>query len=199
MHPDDATLVAALLQKNEAAFVGLVARVQPKMRRAARRIVDDDQAADDVVQESWRRVLKHLPRFTGDSRLDTWIVQIAINRARTRRAQQQRETLSSSLPQADERDPLDGAFTVIGSWRVSPQAADRRASDRELAGLVVSALARLPERERLAVSLRDVDGLDNAEAATALGVSDANLRVILHRGRTRLRQLVLEQTGSVDL
>lgn len=195
MHPDDERLVRALLLKDEAAFVVLVTRLQPRLVAMARRIVGDEQAADDVVQETWGRVLKYLARFEGQSRLDTWITQIAINRARTRSASAKRDVPLSSFAGSDDRDPLEGAFTAIGRFRESPgtwqpAGPDARASDRELAAIVVAALQELPEQQRIAVSMRDVEGYDVAAVSAVLGITDDHQRVVLHRGRTRLRQLV---------
>ena len=202
MHPDDERLVRALLLKDEAAFVVLVTRLQPRLVAMARRILGDEQAADDVVQETWGRVLKHLARFEGQSRLDTWVTQIAINRAKTRSASAKRDVpLSSFGGGDDDRDPLEGAFTAIGRFRESPTTwvpvgPDARASDRELASLVVAALQELPEQQRIAVSMRDVEGYDVAAVSAVLGITDEHQRVVLHRGRTRLRQLVAARMAN---
>ncbi len=200
MHADDAQVVQALLAKNEAAYVTLVKRLHPRLVAIARRIVVDDAAAEDVAQETWRRVLRSLPTFTGDARLDTWITQIAVNRAKTRREKQQRDVPLSSFAADDDKDPLEGAFNAIGRWRASPSASqglawtppspEDRAGLSELRARVDAALQQLPEQQRLIVTMRDVEGASADEAAAVAGVSAANERVLLHRGRTRIRQLL---------
>jgi len=87
---DERALVAALLRRDERAFVELVTRYQASMKRIARMYVPTDALADEVVQEAWEGVLKGLPRFEGRSSLSTWIFRILTNVAKTRGARERR-------------------------------------------------------------------------------------------------------------
>jgi RNA polymerase sigma-70 factor, ECF subfamily len=192
LHSDDAALVRSLRSGDERVFFVLVKRLQPRLVAMARRILGADADAEDVVQEAWRRVVAGLSSFEGRSRLETWIFQITINCARTRAASR-RERVARD----EDIDPLDGQFTWYGSWAkpiaswetssITPESAT---FERELRGLIDGALDLLPEQQRMVVFMRDVEGTDAEATAEALGVSLANQRVLLHRGRARLRQLV---------
>jgi len=189
MHPEDAEVVRALVARDEAAFLALVTRTHGKLVAVARRLLADEGAAEDVAQETWRRVLSSIGTFEGKSRLETWIVQIAKNRARTRLEKRRRELLSFD----DGPDPTTTWFDPFGQWRSSPAAWDAPDAGLELAEqrcILHDALLALPERQRLVVTLRDVDGLDAATTSETLGISAENQRVLLHRGRAALRDAV---------
>ena len=83
-------LVASLLRGDEAAFSALVERMHPRILRLCRRLVGSDAAAEDIAQDTWQAVLRGLPTFEGRSALETWILQIAINRARSRAVREAR-------------------------------------------------------------------------------------------------------------
>lgn len=190
MHPDDRALVDQLIARDSDAFRQLVSELHTRLVRIVRRIVSDEAAAEDVVQETWRRVVSGIQTFDGRSRLASWITGIAINRARTRRSADKRR---AELEQ-EAHSALDDIF-LLGQWRESPGRwgqADPEDSLREkrLLELVNECLAELPERQRMLVVLRDIEGFDGATAAQMLELSEENQRVLLHRGRARLRTAV---------
>src|SRR4051812_35840746 len=80
----DAELVAALCRRDEDAYLVLVRRHAPLMLRIARGMLPQ-QAAEDVVQDTWVAVLRHVDRFEGRSSFKTWLMRILVNTARTRR------------------------------------------------------------------------------------------------------------------
>jgi RNA polymerase sigma-70 factor, ECF subfamily len=186
----DRVIVEALLRGDEAAFVALVDRLHPRLVRLCRRFVAGDAAAQDAAQDTWQAVLQGLPGFAGRCALDTWILQIALNRARSRGV---REARVQPLD-----DGLEGRFSWLGVWRDPPRACGVEASpeavaaNRELVQLLAQALDGLPEQQRTVVVLRDVELLSAAEVCAVLELSEENQRVLLHRGRTRLRA-ALEQ------
>lgn len=192
MHAEDAALVQRLLAGNAAAFEGLVRALHPRLLRVIRRLGVGVEGAEDVAQETWQRVLGALDRFEGRARLSTWIVQIAVNQARTQRVRTGRE----DALEEDDADPLAGRFTSMGRWVEAPRPwtgdddPEAAVSRRQLRALVLDAMGKLPEPQRLVVQLRDIEGLDAIEVCAALSISEANQRVLLHRGRTRLRALV---------
>jgi RNA polymerase sigma-70 factor (ECF subfamily) len=191
MHPDDQQVVERLLARDSRVFAELVTSLHPRLVAMAERILRDEAAAEDVAQETWRRVSRGLSRFDGQSRLSTWIFSILVNRAKTHLARHQKETRRAAAL-SDEHDPFEGRF-LLGQWRESPRPwrseGDPEAElfGKELRALVELALNDLPERQRLVVTLRDIEGLDAAATCEALGLSEENQRVLLHRGRTNLR------------
>jgi RNA polymerase sigma-70 factor (ECF subfamily) len=187
----DERLLAALRGSEERAFEELVARYHGPLMRMARQYVSSSAIAEEVVQDTWVGVLRGLDRFRGASSLKTWIFSILINQATTRGARERRCIPVSSLHNGP--DTASGAssdrFAADGSWAVAPRPFDLpedRARILELRGRLRAALADLPERQRVVVALRDVEGFSSDEVSELLNVSPQNQRVLLHRGRTRL-------------
>lgn len=193
MHPDDAETVRGVLARDEATFEALVRATHPLLVAVARRILHDDAAAEDVAQETWRRVLLSIGKFEGKSRLSSWIVQIAKNRARTRLAAAKREPLVLD----DAPEPTAAWFDAFGQWHESPRGPDDGLERDARKKLLAIALDALPERQRAVVVLRDVEGLDAATASETLGISAENQRVLLHRARVALREAIVRAARTL--
>ena len=155
------------------------------------------QSAEDVVQEAWLGMLGGLARFEGRSSLRTWTFTILVNRARTRGAREARTVPQPPLatrgePNTDDwfpgpGDELARTWSSIDSssrWDTAPENA---ALSREALLQLDRAVSALPERQRQVVTMRDIEGMSADEVCTALGLSAANQRVLLHRARSALR------------
>jgi RNA polymerase sigma-70 factor (ECF subfamily) len=200
---DDHALVERLRAGDEPAFASLVDRYDRQLRGLARTFVRTDALADDVVQETWLAVLRGIDRFEERSSLKTWIFRILVNRARTRAVREARQVPFSSLATAEDSegpavDP--SAFTADGTWASPPPRLDVEPETQllagELRGRLADAVDTLPEQQRTVILLRDIAGLDGPEVADALGISEGNQRVILHRARTRVRDSLAEYVTS---
>ncbi|MGB8195968.1 MAG: RNA polymerase sigma factor [Acidimicrobiales bacterium] len=191
---DDAELLESLLGGNESAFTELVRRYHPTLVKVARYYVATAASAEDVAQDTWIAVLKGVERFEGRSSFKTWLLRICVNRARTTGVKEHR-----SIPvDTNESGPSVSAhrFDEGGVWSDPPvpftEAVDARLDNSALLGAVRDAIDTLGEPQQAVVTLRDVEGLSTQEVATLLGLSEANVRVILHRGRARVRAIVEE-------
>jgi RNA polymerase sigma-70 factor, ECF subfamily len=196
--PADAVIVARLRERHEDTFAALIDAWSPGMLRAARAYVADEHAAQDVVQEAWLGVLRGIGDFQERSSLRTWIYRILINRAKTRGVRDARSIPVSSLAPTDEdhRPSVDPARfqgpddPYPGHWRTQPPVWPSP-EDGALAGetrrYLAAALAGLPERQRIVVTLRDVEGYRSDEVCELLAITATNQRVLLHRGRAALR------------
>jgi RNA polymerase sigma-70 factor (ECF subfamily) len=196
--PADALIVTRLRARDEEMFALLVDVWSPGLLRAARAYVADEHAAQDVVQETWLGVLRGIDGFAARSSLRTWTYRILVNTAKTRGARDARTVpLSSLAPTDDDRGPTVAPDRFQGSgepypghWRAGPApwpAPENEALARETRHHLAAALALLPARQRLVVTLRDVEGYSSAEVCAILEVSPANQRVLLHRARATLR------------
>lgn len=191
--PSEARLLERLLARDEAAFVELVRRHQAGLVRLARAFVKTDAAASEVVQESWQAFLEGLETFERRASLKTFLTRIVANRARTRAVRDQRSTAFSELEDEEEGGlGLADRFGTTGKWLAAPlpwvaETAHSLVERREAMEALSRALEALPERQRVVVQLRDVEGLSSAEASEVLGVTEVHLRVLLHRARTALR------------
>lgn len=188
----DAELVEALCRRDEDAYLVLVRRHAPLMLRIARGMLPQ-QAAEDVVQDTWVAVLRHVDRFEGRSSFKTWLMRILVNTARTRRLRDSRTVCWSSLP--EDAPVWDRAARGVAAVEPGPE---RRAVAWETWTLLRAALDRLPERQRTVVVLRDVKGWTSEEVREALRLSAGNQRVLLHRGRARLRELLAPYVEGLE-
>ena len=193
--PDEHDLLAGLLAGDEEAFGQLVDRYYPVMLHVARGFVHDTSVAEEVVQETLLAVIEGLPRFEGRSSLKTWMFRILVNRAKTRGARQPRRVTfgflrsdrsshgNDSVP--PERTP---AFVATGSSTIDPTAP---VLHQELGEAICAAVDRLPARQRTVLVLRDIQGWTSLEVCEVLGLSDAHQRILLHRARTSVHDLLL--------
>jgi len=189
---DDDALVAGLRAGDEAAFVALVRRYQPALLRLVEATVGSRAVAQEVTQDTWLAVMRGVDRFEGRSSLKTWLFRIALNRARTAATKEHRAGRPEEID--DER------FDASGAWATPPEPWAERADDKlvaaQLASKVHGLLDDLPDAQRQVVLLRDLEGLPAAEVAALLGITDANQRVLLHRGRANLRRLLATEVVS---
>ena len=166
------------------------------MLRLALSFVSSQAVAEEVVQDTWLAVLRGLGRFEEGSSLRTWLFTILVNRARSTGVREAR-----TVPVADAGPVVDASrFGPNGAWAVPPEhwveEAENRIDAVKLSGLLRGGLDGLPVRQRDVVLLRDVEGMKSAEVCQALAISEGNQRVLLHRGRSKLRQ-VLERNREV--
>jgi RNA polymerase sigma-70 factor, ECF subfamily len=184
---DEEKLLALLRAGDEDAFGELVDRYHPRLLRLAQSIVTRRELAEEVVQETWIAVIRGVEEFEGRSSLRTWIYRICVNRARTAAGKEYRSALFDS----QEPDVDSTWFAAGGAWASPvepwPDAVDARVDAMALMPKVRAALEHLPFAQRLVVTLRDVEGLSSAEVCDVLSINEVNQRVLLHRGRNRLR------------
>lgn len=194
--PDpDNDLVARLRAGDEQAFVAVVRLHHDSMIRLASSLVPSAAVAEEVVQETWIAVLRGIADFQERSSLRTWVFRILVNRARTAGAKERR-----SVPVADPGPAVEAArFDASGQWASPPEQWLEDAEDRVHAGKIAdrirSAIDELPGRQRQVVTLRDVEGMSSEEVRSVLDISEINQRVLLHRGRSRLRQVIEAEFG----
>jgi RNA polymerase sigma-70 factor (ECF subfamily) len=191
----DAAVVAALRAGDELAFAALLDRYHGTMLRVARGYVATKEAAEDVVQETWLGVINGIDGFEARSSLKTWIFRILVNRAKTRGEREGRvRPFSSVVAEPGEPSVDPDRFIESGRWAgywATPPAHHSLPEARVLAGeagvQLADAVEKLPENQRIVISLRDIQGLSAPEVCELLSISEANQRVLLHRARSKVR------------
>ncbi len=165
---------------SHAALPHEIAKLLPRLRRFARTVTRHTEDADDLVQVAVERALRHAGQWQAGTRLDSWLFRIMKNawidevRARSRR---------DEVPMDDEAEDTRGVDDTA----------------RHIARLSVqTAMARLPEEQRLAVSLVLVEGLPYKEAADVLQVPIGTLTSRLARGRLALQALLVDAGGAAQ-
>jgi len=193
---EDARLVEELRRGKEEAFLALVQRHQASMLRVASTFVSTTAVAEEVVQETWLGVLHGLDGFQGRSSLRSWIFGILANCARSRGTRESRSAPFSSFAGPGEDEPAVDPSRFLGAdhprwpghWATPPeQWAEEKLATKETLEFVRRAIADLPPVQRQVITLRDVEGWTSAETCEALGISEANQRVLLHRARSKVR------------
>jgi RNA polymerase sigma-70 factor, ECF subfamily len=194
-------LLDGLRRGEEDAFADLVDRLHGSMCRVARGYVASDAVAEEVVQETWAAVVDGLGAFQGRSALKTWIFRILVNRAKTTGVRERRTVPFSALD-GDEAAPEGVADRLLahppggpGAWSAA-SGAHCEPETRVLAGearrRLFAALETLCPAQRAVVTLRDVEGLSAEAACDLLGLQPGNQRVLLHRGRARVRSALAD-------
>ncbi len=191
----DSELVDRLRAGDEDAFVALAGKYRAVMLSVALGYAPSRAVAEEVVQDAWVGVLRGIGSFERRSTFRTWLIRIVINRAVSAAARERR-----SVP-VDDMEPVINAsrFNAAGTWEVPPEPWADQVEDRlmaaKMATRVLAAIDELPPRQKEVVTLRDVQGMSSAEVCAALDISQANQRVLLHRGRSWLRQVIESEFG----
>jgi RNA polymerase sigma-70 factor, ECF subfamily len=197
---DETALTAALRDGDEAAFAQLVDQYAPSMLRVARRYVPSPEIAEEVVQETWIALLKGIDNFEGRSSLRTWLFAVMINIAKARGVRERRDAdaaiaafTGGTVDPARFRtadDPYPGHWKQGEVPSPFPETPEGSVLGNELVDVARRELDKLPDRQRMVVTLRDMLGFDSSEVCELLDISIANQRVLLHRGRAAVRQML---------
>lgn len=156
-------------------------RYNRRVFRVTRGILRDDAEAEDAVQDTWLAVYRHLGKLEAHAAFSSWLTRIAVRCALARVGKE------LTLESLDMLDEIDHAADDLG--------AEEAMEKKQVSMLLEQAMDSLPPSYRLALMLRDIEQMSGAEAAEALGVSEENLRVRLHRARAALRERLL---GDVE-
>jgi RNA polymerase sigma-70 factor, ECF subfamily len=175
--------VAAAKAGRQDAFAEIVERHSPVVYNLALRLVKDPHEAEEVLQETFISAFKALPKFEGRSQLGTWLYRIGYNAALMRLRKRRPPTDSLDEPVTTEEG--DSLPRELVDWGSIP---DDLLLNRELRTVLDAALDTLPESLRTVFVLRDIEGLSTAETAAALGLTETNTKVRLHRARLALRE-----------
>lgn len=177
----DVALVLAAKQGDMTAFEQLIKRHTSMVFRVAMHILASPEDAEDVLQEAFLKAFQHLNTFEERSRFSTWLTKIVVNSALMKLRSLRRSTLTSLDEESEDGSTL---VDTIADWRPNPEQLYRRT---ELSGILLGALASLPEGCRVVFLLRDVEGLSTAETAEMLQLTVNNVKSKLFRARLRLR------------
>jgi RNA polymerase sigma-70 factor (ECF subfamily) len=196
-------LVQALRRGDEAAFIAVVRQHHVAMVNVARVYLGHRDLAEEVAQETWLAVIEAIHRFEGRSTLKSWIFTVLTNKAK-RRAAQENRTIDLAAVEAGGGRGGDGRDRE-SSLRADPSAArgiwmassfedaatpERRVLSGEIRDLLEGAIDALPATQRLVITLRDIHGWKSKEVAGLLGLAPGSERVLLHRARVKIREIL---------
>ena len=157
------------------------------MLALAERMLRDRSLAEDAVQEAFISALRGLSRFEGRSSIKTWLHRITVNASLTKLRQLKRlgeQSIDEHLPEFDRQD-----CRIEAPWPYLATVQEILESD-ELRARVSAGIDELPDSYRIVLQLRDIEGYATGEVATLLEISEANVKVRLHRARAALKKLL---------
>jgi RNA polymerase sigma-70 factor (ECF subfamily) len=191
----DGDLILAARAGDYGAFEVLVQRYHERVHRLAFGLTKSEAEAEEAVQETFLSLFRNLHRFEGRSALGSWLYRIAVNAVlmgMRRRRRKPLLLLEESPREGDRASALAGPFPSLsesiwpaGDWARQPEA---KLLSRELGACIQAAIADLPDKYRLVLLLRDVDGQSNDEVAHTLGLTVPTVKARLHRSRLLVRQ-----------
>lgn len=174
----DEEVVARVLTGDTAVFELLMRRHNQRLFRLARAVVRSADEAEDIVQEAYVRAYAGLSRFEGRASVATWLARITLHEA-LRRRRRQKTVRALGTEDAEPRGVGDGSDAVV-----------ERAAGAEARALLTGAIDGLPAGLRAVVMLRLVEGISTRETAACLRMTEANVKVSLHRARKMLAESV---------
>ena len=205
--PDESELVDRLRRGDSTAFRDVVTAYQPALLRLAGTFVPSNAVAEEVVQETWIAVIRGIDRFEQRSSLKTWVTRILVNIARTKGVKERRTVPMGSLlsDAADNAAVSPDRFVGPpgkGAWAQPPARWSELPEEVVLSSatisLVIDTVRLLPEQQKWVVMLRDVEDWSSGDVCAALGLTEGNQRVLLHRGRSALRAMLEGQLGRAS-
>jgi len=183
---DDAELVAEYLDGRRFAFHELVDRYQARLLNFIYRTIGDRDRAEDLVQETFVRVYRHLHRFDPTKKFSTWIYTIASNLAKNELRNRSRNpmVLFQSIKKNWEADhrPLQ--------WEDTSYSPDDLFRKRHLRDQVERAVTELPEHHRVVFVLREMEGKTYEEISAITGVTLGTVKSRLNRARNKFAQII---------
>jgi len=205
---EERRLISGLRAGEESAFEEVVERYHRHLLPLATFYVANHAAVEEVVQETWLAVLEGIGRFEERSSLKTWLSRIVMNRAKTKGVRESRMMPFSALAdsETDEFEPAvdpsrfrGPGDPYPGHWSVAPDSwgsdPEKDLLSNEMMDVITRAIESLPEAQRLVITMRDVNGWTSEEMCNTLQISETNQRVLLHRARSRVRNLIEDYFG----
>jgi len=200
--PDsDAMLVQRTLAGEQRAFDLLVIRYQRRVERLIGRMVRDVDLVQDIAQETFVRAYRALAQFRGDAQFYTWLYRIAVNTAKKQLLELKRDPLVfQSQLSSGEDDETSSPERELNAQVADAETPDAVLASKEIAEAVNAALEALPEELRMAITLREIEGMSYEEIAEALDCPIGTVRSRIFRAREaisgRIKPMLERQTGK---
>ncbi len=180
---DDPGFVARIRERDSEAIRAVVHAYLPHILRAARGAGLNQERAQDVAQETFKTFIETAARFEGRSHVRTWVFGIFYRKVSEMRRAAQKEERGEDIDEV-----VESRFDTRGMWAHPPREPDYDTYDSEIARYIEGCMEPLPDKQRLAFVLKEVEGLSSEEICNTLDVSRTNLGVLLFRARNALRE-----------
>lgn len=181
---EESNLISQICQGQTEVFHALIKPYERGVFAAAYSVLNNSADAEEVAQEAFLKALRGLKNFRGDAKFSTWLLQIALNEARTR-LRRSRTHMHESLDRAPGNEDSDYVPRDFADWREIPSEALAR---KELRQAIEQTLQCLRPIYREILVLRDMQSLSTAEASRVLGISEDLVKTRLRRARLQMRE-----------
>ncbi len=197
----DAILVQRTLAGDLRAYELLVLKYQRRVERLIGRMVRDGDLVQDIAQETFIRAYRALAQFRGDAQFYTWLYRIAVNTAKKQLVAMRRDPLVfESQLRSSEEDETSAGERELNSLSSDAETPDAVLASKEIAGAVNDVLDSLPEELRMAITLREIEGMSYEEIAQALDCPIGTVRSRIFRAReaisARIKPMLERQSGK---
>jgi len=185
---DEAQMIASIIAGDSQLFHELIRPYERRVYAMALSFLHNEADAEDITQEAFLKAFRNLASFRGEAKFGTWLVSITLNEARSRI--RHRDTIKMESLDESPDDQGHTSPALLRDWKEIPSEALER---KEVRLLLHKAIVALPLIYREVFQLRDVEQLSVNEAAAALGISIASVKVRLHRARMMLQKNLAPQ------
>lgn len=197
----DVMLVQRTLAGEQKAFEMLVVKYQRRVERLIGRMVRDTDLVQDIAQETFIRAYRALAQFRGDAQFYTWLYRIAVNTAKKQLLELKRDPLVfHSQMKSSEDDETSGSEREPNIGLADTETPEAVLASKEIAEAVNAAMDALPEELRLAITLREIEGLSYEEIAQTLDCPIGTVRSRIFRAReaisNRIKPMLDRQSGK---
>jgi RNA polymerase sigma-70 factor (ECF subfamily) len=189
---DEAQMIAQILAGNSQLFHELIRPYERRVYIMALSFLRNEADAEDAAQEAFLKAFRNLASFRGEAKFGTWLISITLNEARSRI--RHRDTIKMESLDEPADDQGHSLPALLRDWKEIPSEALER---KEIRLLLQEAITALPLIYREVFQLRDIEQLSVNEAAAALGISIAAVKVRLHRARMMLQKKLAPELKQV--
>ena len=190
---DEARMIASIVAGESHLFHELIRPYERRVYVMALSFLRNEADAEDAAQEAFLKAFRNLASFRGEAKFGTWLVSITLNEARNRIRHRDTIKMESLDEPPDDDGPISPA--LLRDWREIPSEVLER---KEVSLLLHQAVTALPPIYREVFTLRDVEGMSVNEAAGALDISIASVKVRLHRARMMLQKTLAPQLKRIS-
>ena len=184
--PSDREVITGVAQGDREMFEVIVRRYNPQLYRVGMAYLRNHAQAEDAMQNAYLKAFLQLSRFAGGAAFSTWLTRIMINECLMLIRSQKRHAPEAEAGLAAERESDDRpALDVLNA--------------KETKALLEQSIGSLPQNHRAVYVLREIQQMSTAEAAACLGISEANVKVSLHRAREGLKARLLATAAALEL
>ena len=188
---EDAELVERIRTGETALYDTLMRRHHQRLYRIARVMLRNPEEAEDVVQEAYVRAYTHLDQFAGAAKFSTWLTEIAVHEALARLRKRSRIAGADPVKGAEKASGMENLESPIPNPEV-------QAFERQTLEMLEAAIEAMPDNLRSVFVMREMEEMSTAETAECLGLSEAAVKIRLHRARKLLRRDLYLRVGALS-